>query len=423
MRCQGSHETSTSRRRASAIDAARRRPTGPGQRARERCAIVRVMPPRRSSWLRRLAVGATAVAALLVAALAAAPLFVDADRVKGAVERQISAVAGGEVRYESLQLRFFPQPRARIHNATVRIPGAVDGRIGTLEIRIALLPLLAGNVRPVAVDVGQPVLEVRFQPGGGGGGDPFAAYRAANGPVVDALTSQARGMSLGITDGKLDILYAEQRILSLSAVAAEAQVAADAIAVSASGAADLWRAVDARLKIVPGSLAATGKVQLSGLRLAEALQAAGLEGEVRVLPAAVDATLDADTDGRERFHAALTATAPSITVARGTRTLDLGAVRAALDARRDRGALTVSLTQLQVGAQVPAATGALRAKPDGSGPSIELQAPALDLGRLRAAALAFAGDLDAVKTAAALVTSGAVRNLKASAAGSDLGSL
>ena len=49
--------------------------------------------------------------------------------------------------------------------------------------------------------------------------------------------------------------------------------------------------------------------------------------------------------------------------------------------------------------------------------------PALDLGRLRAAALALAGDLDAVKTAAAFVTAGAAQNLKASAAGSDFGSL
>ena len=111
------------------------------------------------------------------------------------------------------------------------------------------------------------------------------------------------------------------------------------------------------------------------------------------------------------------------TLARGARTLELGAIRAAVDARRDGGALAVSLTQLQIGDHVPAATGTLRAKPDGSGPSVELQVPALDLGRLRAAALALAGDLDAVKTAAAFVTAGAAQNLKASAAGSDFGSL
>jgi hypothetical protein len=90
-----------------------------------------------SSWLRRLVVGVAAVVALLVAAVAAVPLFVDGDRVRHAVEQWISHIAGGEVRYDSLELRFFPQPRAEIRNATISIPGAVAGRIGTLEIRIA----------------------------------------------------------------------------------------------------------------------------------------------------------------------------------------------------------------------------------------------------------------------------------------------
>ena len=206
-------------------------------------------------------------------------------------------------------------------------------------------------------------------------------------------------MSLGITDGKLDVLYAGQRILSLSGLAADAEVAADAITASASAGADLWQNAKAGLTITPGSLAATAKLQLSGLRLPALLEVAGVQGELRVPAGTVDANLDAGTDGRESIRATATMAAPALTVARGTRTLDLGRVRAALDARRDGAALTVSLTQLQIGDHVPAATGTLRAKPDGSGPSAELQVPALDLGRLRAAALALAGDLDAVKTA------------------------
>ena len=152
------------------------------------------------------------------------------------------------MRYESLKLRFFPQPYVEARNATVRIPGTLDGRIGALEIRIALLPLLAGRVRPVEVNVARPELEVEIEPGGGGA-DPFAAYRAAAGPVVDALVREARGLSLGITDGKLDVLYAGQRILSLSGLAADAQVAAEAITASASSAANLWRTANADLKI------------------------------------------------------------------------------------------------------------------------------------------------------------------------------
>ena len=373
---------------------------------------------------RRIVIGIAAVAALLVAAIASLPFFVDQDRVRRAIEQRISAVAGGEVHYESLKLRFFPQPSVEARNATVRIPGVLEGRVDTLAIRIALLPLLTGNVRPVAVNLAQPTLEVTIQPGGGsGGGDPFAAYRAALGPVVDALVRDASGMSLGVTDGKVVVVYAGQRIVSLSGLTADAQVAADALTVGASGAADLWRTASAHLKIAPGSLAATGKLQLSGLRLAELLQAAGAQGEVRVSAGAIDASLDAQTDGRASVRGTLTAAAPDVTLARAARTLGLGAVRAVLDAQRDGTALTASVRELKAGDLLPAATGTLRAKPDGSGPTVALQVPALDLARLRTALVALAGDLDGVQEALPFVPTGTAQALNITAAGSDFGAL
>ena len=283
----------------------------------------------RSIWRRRLALGVAAVVTLLLAAVAAVPLVVDGDLVRNAVERRISDLVGGEVRYDSLTLHVFPQPRVEIRNATVRIPGAVAGQIGTLTIRIALLPLLVGNVRPVAVNAGQPVFQLTIQPGGGGD-NPLDAYRTALGSVVHALVRHAPGMSFGITDGKLDVLHAGRRILSLSGLAADARVAADAIHADASGSADLWRTASLRLKIVPASLMATSRLQVGGLRLAEMLQAVGLLSEVHVR-AAIDATLDAETDGRESVRAGLMATAPEMMLARGARTLELG-----VNARRAR---------------------------------------------------------------------------------------
>ena len=70
-----------------------------------------------------------------------------------------------------------------------------------------------------------------------------------------------------------------------------------------------------------------------------------------------------------------------------------------------------TLRALQLGELLPAATGTLRTKPDYTAPSVEVQVPALDLARLRAALIAIAGDLDAVQAALAFVPTGTAQGL------------
>ncbi|MGH8697074.1 MAG: hypothetical protein ACREVS_11390, partial [Burkholderiales bacterium] len=380
-------------------------------------------PTVRPRWRRRLAIAAAVVVVLLGAAVAALPLLVDSDAVRRVIEREISALASGEVRYDSLAVRFFPQPRAAVRGVTVRVPGAVDGRAAVLEIRLALLPLLTGNVRPTAIRVEQPAFEVRIAPGGAVGGDPFATYRESVGPIVDALARDARGMTIAIVDGRLDVVYAGRRLASLSELAAQADVSADAIDASVSSGGDQWRTAQGRLTIAPGSLAASAKLQVSGLQAAGLLEAMQSEGGLVVRPGALDATLDTETDGRSTVRAMLTTSSPQITLARGARTLELGAMRMTAEVGHDGQALALTLRGLQLGDLLPQATGSFRVQPDGAAPALELQIPAVDLARLRAAALTLADDLDAVRTAAAIVTAGTARALTVSAAGSDFPAL
>ena len=97
-------------------------------------------------------------------------------------------------------------------------------------------------------------------------------------------------------------------------------------------------------------------------------------------------------------------------------------MRTTLDASRDGVGLAASLRALQLGELLPAATGTLRAKPDGTAPSVEVQVPR-STWRVRAALIAIAGDLDAMQAALAFVPTGTAQGLSASAAGADFGAL
>jgi hypothetical protein len=169
-----------------------------------------------------------------------APLLVDTDGVKRAVERQFTQSAGGEVAYESASLDLFPRPRVVFSGITVRVPGAVSGRIAALQVGVAWLPLLYGQVRPTVVRIERPVLEARIAPGAAPA-DPFAGYRAALGPIADALVRDAAGTSLAIDGGELAVAYGERRMVSLSGIEVAAEISAEAISATVSAAADSWR--------------------------------------------------------------------------------------------------------------------------------------------------------------------------------------
>ena len=375
----------------------------------------------RSRWVRRLAVAAATLAVAVLCAIGVAPLLVDTDSVKRAVEQQFTQSAGGEVAYESASLDLFPRPRVSFSGITVRVAGTVKGRIAALHVRVAWLPLLYGEVHPTAVRIERPVLEARIA--SGAAADPFTVYRAALGPIVDALARYAASTSLAIERGEVAVAYGERRIVTLSELEVAAEISAEAITATASAATELWRAARAEVSIAPGSLAASAKVQVSGLQLARSIAVQPVDEALGVRVDTADLELEVVSDGRSCARGSITGSAPRVEIARAGRSVELGAVSIALDASRDSDALVFGLREFRAGDLIPGATGTLRAKADGTTPVLELRVPALDLERAGAAALALAGDLDAVRDSVEGLRRGTLRELTLHAAAGDFARL
>jgi hypothetical protein len=360
---------------------------------------------------------------LLGAIVVLAPLLVDSAAVRAVIEREVSARVGGKVRYESIRLRLFPVPRAEILGVTVFDPDLVTGRAAVLSVKLSLAALLSGRVRPTAIRVEEPALEIRLSRSHDGAGDPFAAYREWAGPVVDGLVREAAGLAVEVSDGRVDVSREGQPVVALSKVAVQAVVGAHAVDVRASGVADRWRSAEARLRIVPGSLAGSGQLQVRGLDTTGPWTASGAVGGLAVRPGPVDVRLEAETDGHAALRATIDAATPQLALERGAQRLELGAARVAGDVTRDTSTLAVSLRRLTLGDLVPETTGALRARADGGAPALQLELAAVDLARLRAAAIALAGDVDIVGAAAEIVRTGTLRSLRIESAGSTFAAL
>ena len=369
-------------------------------------------------WLRRLAVAGATLAAIVACVIGVAPLLVDTDSVKRAVERQFAQSAGGEVAYESASLDLFPRPRVAFSGITVRVPGAVSGRIAALHVRVAWLPLLYGKVRPTAVRIERPVLEVRIAPGATGGSIRRVS-RCARPDSGCAGTRRGGHVDRDRGGG------ARRRL----------RRATTGVAVEAGSRGGDFRGGDQRdgerrgrhlarragqREDGPGLARGHRALELSGVQAARLFDAPPSDPALRVRLDAADLTLDAATDGRSAIRASITGSAPRAAIARAGRTVELGAVSVSLDASRDGDALVFALREFRAGDLIPGATGTLRAKADGTAPVLELRVPVLDLERAGAAALALAGDLDAVREAVDGLQRGTLRDLTLNAAARDL---
>ena len=156
---------------------------------------------------RRLLIAAASGAALLACALIGAALLLDTDAARRAIEQRVSDLAGAEVRYESLSARLLPSPRAELRGVSIHAADAIQGRIAAAEIRFAVLPLLAGNLRVSHVQITEPVLEVRVSPPAIVS-EAFSTYRQTLGPMVAALARNAAGATFAISGGRIEVVSA-----------------------------------------------------------------------------------------------------------------------------------------------------------------------------------------------------------------------
>ena len=357
---------------------------------------------------------AAAVLALLACAAAGAPFLLDADSLRGMVEREVSAIAGGEVRGESLAVRLLPWPHAELRGVSVQIPGVAEGKIAAIEIRFALLPLLAGKIRPADISAARPVLRIVLA--SSLGGDTLANYRRAVGPLVAALTHGAAGMKFSVSDGRIEFMSAGRSVLSLSELDASLAASTDDVRVSAGGAAGVWQKAQGRARIAADSLAASASLKLTGLRLEQLMELGSADRGLRVRLAPVDGDFDIDTDGSSEIRLLSSVAASQLAVELGPRTHELGAVRAAWGVVRDSRTLAVTLKDLQLGGLMRGAAGEIRIPLDRGGAAFSFKVAQADLAQLHAAAAALAGEGASAPAPYAYVPAGKLRGLSLSGA-------
>lgn len=383
-------------------------------------AAVSVLSARRRAF-RLVLLAAGVLVAVLLAAVAAAPHFLNGETAKAAIERQLNALTGGDFRYSTVDLKVWPSPAAELREVTFRVAPLAEGTAERVMLRFALLPLFAGNVRISTIRLERLALVLWLpEPRTANiADDPVAWYRDAVRPALDWLSLHARGLALTVRDGTVDLELPGRPTLKLDAVAVDGSVSSTAVDAKIAAHSDLWGRGRAYARIETESLAASLDVAVDGLEAARFLDPLFAASPVRVHPSAANTTLVLATDGQHSGNAQLAVAMPAFGISRNGARLELGAIRARLDASRAPDEIAIQLKELKLGDLLPAATGNLRLRPGAGGTVLDAALGRVDAGGVLAAAMKVADDVPLVRTVAAIVKGGTALDLKVAVTGDD----
>ena len=109
--------------------------------------------------------------ALVVAALFLVPSFLDWEGFKPEITERLEAITGRELAIDGpLKVSILPTPKIEATDLRLaNVPGAADpdmARIGSLELRLALGPLLGGEIAVTGLEMVEPVIELQRLPDG-----------------------------------------------------------------------------------------------------------------------------------------------------------------------------------------------------------------------------------------------------------------
>jgi uncharacterized protein involved in outer membrane biogenesis len=350
--------------------------------------------------MRKLLYGLAGLAAVAIAALFILPMLIDLRALVQPVLQSAKEATGRDVRIGSIGLSLLP-PAATVGDLTVsNIPGAANPdmiRIKTVEVRVALLPLLSGRIEVSSVAIGEPVVAIETLKDGRSSLD-FPKDRSASGRQADVRLEQ-----VSIRNGLVvlrDAAGGERRIEAVNA---------NASAESLSGP---FRAKgSARIAAVPVNLdLATGRVEPGKPgSLNIALEGAGARAQFQgtiTSPAAPAANAEAAVAGKIALTAANLAAFADQVNAGGAALPPLAAQAFALEGSVKGTPSQIAVPDIAVTLGDMRGTGALAL---GMGPRTTVQL-ALNLGRIdldKLLAQADAKPAQAAPAAAARLPAGA----------------
>jgi len=371
--------------------------------------------PNRKSIVSFAAKSLLVVIFLVAAVMVFTPSLINLDMVKKTIKESVSRNVGGRITYGNLKLSYFPRPHVVIHKAEISTPGSYKIGIQWMRIYPKILPLFKGQLQFDYIQLDYADIFVKLPRIGNAADEPPEKGRSFE-EIAKSLTGAVRGLpqfrlpdlDLRVKNGRVNLIDPFEKRYMLRELQAEYVRGRDELDFSIQCKSNLWEQIVISGSMNPVDFKGRGRVQLSHFRPQTLIAYLFPDSALRITETKASVAIDFQSDGAGSIKADVGGTIPFLEFNRGGEKLVVKGVKLKAAVAADGNSIRADLTELGLAYPAMDMTGmfsydeklqALRLAIDGS---------RIEADSIRQAALALAGESEAVRDIFNVVRGGRV---------------
>ncbi len=205
---------------------------------------------------------------LLVVFILLLPTLINLEPMREKVLATVSQKVGGEVKFQRLDLSFFPRPRVVIHHGNLSIPGKVTGTLESLTLHPEILPLFRGRVRVAMLHVEAPDFEMNIsdRPVKNKVGLKDVSYSTIEDRVGSALAliaSKAPGRVVLVKKGRLSLSEQTKSVFWFQDIDGRIEFTPNRLKIDVTCKSSLWKSISLKGWLNAKNFKGNGRIDLT----------------------------------------------------------------------------------------------------------------------------------------------------------------
>lgn len=250
------------------------------------------------------------------------PHLINLEMVQQNIIDRVSKEIGGQLKYQKVDILFFPRPYLAIRQADLSIPASIEGSLATLKVYPKIIPLFSGQVQLSELYIENPRLkfklpsiaqkEIRKQPS-----LSHWDIRRAVGSALALPLFETPGLTVRIKNGRLAVPNGAGSEFVFQKINARIHRSTQQLYVKIICTSNIWKEISLAGQVFPRDLKASGQVRLTQFRPHLLTDDLFGQSPVRLIDSRIDLNLNINTDGPGHLRVELEGTAPKVVIQKG----------------------------------------------------------------------------------------------------------